>query len=74
MSVAEIKQELESLNTNDRIAVAAYLDELFMREEDAGLSAPWRNELKRRAKEIDNQEVELLPWTDVQKELERDFG
>ncbi len=73
MSLVEIKQSISTLNPAERVEVAAHLDNLFVHDDETGLSNEWRNELNRRCAQIDRSEVTLLPWSEVNAELEQDF-
>ena len=72
MSLAEIKNGISKLGTSERIALAAYLDELFVKEPKARLSEEWRAELTKQMTDIDAGKVTLVPWEEVSDELRWD--
>ncbi len=54
-----------SLPDGDRAALAASLLQSLDDHVDSDLDAAWDAEIKRRIAEIDNGDVELVPWDAV---------
>lgn len=58
-----------SLSDSDRAALAASLIRSLEREPAADAEKHWESEVKRRIEEIDNGDVELVPWDQLMAKL-----
>jgi putative addiction module component (TIGR02574 family) len=60
-----------SLPDGDRAALAASLLQSLDDHVDSDLDAAWDVEIKRRIAEIDNGDVELVPWESVMAKMKQ---
>ena len=60
-----------SLPDGDRAALAASLLQSLDDHVDPDLDAAWDVEIKRRIAEIDNGDVELVPWESVMAKMKQ---
>lgn len=67
----DLYEEASQLTENDRAELAGRLLESLDGEPDPAVEMAWATEIERRIKEIENGEVELIPWETVREELWR---
>jgi putative addiction module component (TIGR02574 family) len=58
-----------SLSDSDRAALAASLIRSLETESDSDAEEHWKSEVERRIAEIENGDVELVPWDEVMAKL-----
>ena len=68
-SVVELFQEASDLEERERATLAGLLLESLEGEPDPDVEAAWAEEIGRRLRQIDEGEVELVPWEDVKERL-----
>ena len=68
MTTAErLLQEAMQLSSDERELLAI---ELFASlEKEPGYDEAWEAEIERRTKEVDEGTVELIPWSEVRKQM-----
>ena len=72
--VAEkILAEALTLDMHERADVAAKLIASLDGEPDEDVEACWAAEVARRIEEIEAGRVELVPWEDVERRIEREI-
>ena len=59
------------LDEQDRADLIAALIESLDSEVEEGVEEAWRNEIERRAKELESGAVESIPWEVVRERLGR---
>jgi putative addiction module component (TIGR02574 family) len=69
----KILAEALTLDTRERADVAARLITSLDGEPDEDVEAAWAAEVARRIEEIEAGRVELVPWEDVERRIERDI-
>ncbi len=62
------------LSTSERAYLAELLLESLEWEEDFEISDEWMDEIKKRCREIDNGEVELIDGGTAMAELRKKYG
>ena len=67
----QILEQALTLPENQRAAIAASLLNSLDSESDSDSEAEWELEIKRRLDEIDNGTVELIPWSEVQRKVQK---
>jgi len=65
----ELFREAAGLPEGDRAELAGLLIESLEAEPDEDVEAAWAEEVERRVRQIDNGEVETIPWETVRAEL-----
>lgn len=68
-TVKELFRDAAELSDADRAELAALLLESLEGEPDEGVEAAWAEEIERRVREIENGEVETIPWEEVRAKL-----
>jgi putative addiction module component (TIGR02574 family) len=71
---AEILKDALTLPAEARAAIADSLLESLDTEIDPDAESAWREEIVRRAKELDSKEVRTVPWTVVNSRLKSVLG
>lgn len=71
-SIKELFNQAAELDEKDRATLAGLLLESIDRQIDPDIEAAWAAEIQKRVAQIDNEEVELVPWEGVKKKLLRD--
>ena len=69
----EILQSALAPPETERAEIAASLIHSLDSQTDEGADAAWAAEIQRRLAAIDSDEVQLIPWEDVMREM-RDRG
>jgi hypothetical protein len=68
-TVRELYEEASTLDEKQRADLAGLLLESLDSERDPDVEMAWAEEIKTRISQIDNGEVDLIPWEDVKKEM-----
>jgi putative addiction module component (TIGR02574 family) len=72
--VAEkILAEALTLDTHERADVAAKLIASLDGEPDEEVEAAWAAEVERRIQDIEAGRVELVPWQDVERRIQKEI-
>jgi putative addiction module component (TIGR02574 family) len=69
----KVLAEALTLDTRERADVAARLLASLDGEPDDDVEAAWAAEVARRIEEIEAGRVELVPWEDVERRIEREI-
>ena len=69
----KILAEALALDTQERADVAAKLIASLDGEPEEDVEAAWAAEAERRIEEIESGRVELVPWEDVERRIEREI-
>jgi putative addiction module component (TIGR02574 family) len=69
----KVLSEALTLDTRERADVAARLLASLDGEPDHDVEAAWAAEVARRIEEIEAGRVELVPWEDVERRIEREI-
>lgn len=67
----DLYEEASQLTENERAELAGKLLESLEGEPDPAVEMAWAAEVERRVKQVENGEVELIPWEKVREELRR---
>ena len=74
MSLEEIQQAIAALKISDRLSLWRWLDdECGDLEAEASVEAAWDTEIARRLDDVVEGQVKLIPWVEVDKELQALF-
>ena len=73
-SVRELYDEASALNEKQRADLAGLLLESLDSVRDPDVEQAWAAEIKNRIEQIDQGEVDLIPWKDVKMELYKRIG
>jgi hypothetical protein len=74
MSLDEIQQAIAALQSSDRYHLWCWLDEEFGdHEAEASVEAAWDTEMASRLEDVVEGQVKLIPWVEVDKELQALF-
>jgi len=65
----ELFREASELSDRERAELAALLLESLEGEPDADVEAAWAEEIARRVRQLDDGEVQTIPWGQVRAEL-----
>jgi putative addiction module component (TIGR02574 family) len=65
----DLFREATELTDADRAELAALLLESLEGEPDEDVEAAWAEEIERRVRQIENGEVETIPWEEVRAKL-----
>ena len=69
-STSEVFRQALDLDEHDRATLAGLLIESLEGEEaDQDLEAAWKDEIKRRVRELDSGDVKTIPWEEVKNRL-----
>ena len=68
-TVKELYEEASTLDEKQRADLAGLLLESLDSERDPDVEQAWATEIKTRIAQIDNGEVDLIPWEDVKREM-----
>jgi hypothetical protein len=68
-TVRELYEEASTLDEKQRADLAGLLLESLDSERDPDVEKAWAKEIETRISQIDNNEVDLIPWEDVKKEM-----
>lgn len=69
---AHMKQVIEqalALSPEEREEIIERLSESLESPVEGDVEAAWADELRRRMDEVERGEVEMIPWSDVRREL-----
>jgi putative addiction module component (TIGR02574 family) len=69
----KVLAEALTLDTCERADVAAKLIASLDGEPEEDVEAAWTAEIERRIDEIEAGRVELVPWEDVERRIEREI-
>jgi putative addiction module component (TIGR02574 family) len=70
----DIFQQALALEDSDRAELIAALIRSLDTEVEAGTEDAWREEVERRAKELESGAVQAIPWEEVGAQLKRAPG
>ena len=74
MSLEEIQQAIAALKISDRLSLWRWLDdECGDHEAEASVEAAWDTEMASRLKDVVEGRVKLIPWVEVDKEIQALF-
>ena len=73
-SVKELYEEASTLVEKQRANLAGLLLESLESDRDPDVEQAWTDEIKTRIAQIDNGEVDLIPWEDVKREMYERIG
>lgn len=68
-NVAALFRDASELPDRDRATLAGLLIESLEADPDPDVEAAWTDEIKRRVTDIDDGNVETIPWEDVRRRL-----
>ena len=68
--VVEVMQDALALPVEARAALAGSLLDSLETECDSGVEAAWREEIQRRASELDSGAVSPIPWHEVDAQMQ----
>ena len=68
--LSKIQEEIRTLSASDKEALLQLLWEELDGPSDPDVEAAWLEEVRRRGREIDSGQVELLPADEVFRKLE----
>lgn len=68
-TVKELYEEASTLDEKQRADLAGLLLESLDSERDPDVEQAWAAEIKTRIAQIENGEVDLIPWEDVKREI-----
>ena len=68
-TVKELYAEASTLDEKQRADLAGLLLESLDSERDPDVEQAWAAEIETRIAQIDNSEVDLIPWEDVKREM-----
>lgn len=68
-SVVDLFNEASELEEKDRATLAGLLLESLEIEPDPDVDAEWNVEIERRVQQLENGEVEPIPWEEVKQRL-----
>lgn len=73
-TVKELYDEASTLDEKQRADLAGLLLESLDSERDPDVEQAWAAEIESRITQIDNGEVDLIPWEDVKREMYERIG
>ncbi len=62
------------LSIKERAAIAEQLIRSLDGPADDDVEIAWQKEIQKRIEEIDNGEVELIPWEEIREKAWKKFG
>lgn len=68
-TVDDILKKAMAMPSRDRAVMAERLIESLDSSHDRTVEAAWQSEIERRIKEIDSDEIRLVPWEEVRARL-----
>jgi len=74
VEIEEIAEKALMLSPSARAHLAEILLESLDYEEDFAISPEWMDEIRRRCREIDSGEVELLPGEEAMAALQKKYS
>ena len=66
--------EAMDLSIKERAAIAGQLIRSLDGPADDDVEIAWQKEIQKRIEEIDNGEVELIPWEEIREIARQKFG
>lgn len=73
-TVKELYDEASTLDEKQRADLAGLLLESLDSERDPDVEQAWAAEIESRITQIDNGDVDLIPWEDVKREMYERIG
>jgi len=72
--VEDLFKRASNLGEQDRATLAGLLLESLEHEVDEDIESAWLEEIERRIRELDADDVDLVPWEEVKAKLRKSSG
>ena len=72
--VEDLFRRASTLDERDRAALAGLLLESLEHEVDEDIESAWVEEIEQRLRELDADDVDLVPWEEVNAKLRKGPG
>lgn len=73
-TLQDLYREASELSENERAELAGLLLESLESEPEADVEAAWAEEIERRVREIDSDNVKTIPWEQVKAQMHARLG